>query len=125
MATETQEHLLTQWTALQSKLVTLTFPKIGSICRYSKKTGTFIGPLALDGLPCFASLAAILEGTPSRIYGIVERGGVFDGMEEMLTRELVRLGYGLTGDAAKKLLELEAEMKVLYPDMLRWGLRCR
>jgi hypothetical protein len=37
-------------------------------------------------------------------------------MEEMLTRELVRLGYGLVGEAAeKKLEELEAEMRALYP----------
>jgi hypothetical protein len=65
-------------------------------------------------LPC--SIAAVLGGNPSRIYGIAEKIGVFDGMEEMLTRELVRLGYGLVGEAAeKKLEELEAEMRALYP----------
>lgn len=72
--------------------------------------------LAEGGRPLLGSIAAVLAQESSRIYGIAEKVGVFDGMEEMLTRELVRLGYGLEGEAAdRKLEELEAGMRGLCP----------
>jgi hypothetical protein len=47
-----------------------------------------------------------LDGKASRIYGLVEKIGVFHGMEEKLTYELVRLGYGLTGLEAEQHLQM-------------------
>jgi hypothetical protein len=53
-----------------------------------------------------------MHGAASRIYAIAEKIGVFGGMEEELTYELVRLGFGFDGEEAKKYLsEMEAEMK--------------
>jgi hypothetical protein len=48
------------------------------------------------------SIAEVLDGKASRIYGLAGKIGVFHGMEEEeLTYELVRLGYGLTGQEAE------------------------
>lgn len=44
-------------------------------------------------------MASVLEGNASQIWGIAEKLGVFEGMEEELTRELVRFGYGLEEEA--------------------------
>jgi hypothetical protein len=75
--------------------------------------------LADGGRPLLFSIAAVLAQDSSRVYGIAEKVGVFEGMEEMLTRELVRLGYGLEGKAVeRKMKELEREMRGLYPDVL-------
>jgi hypothetical protein len=46
--------------------------------------------------------------TASRIYGAVENLGKWDGWEEKLTYEIVRLAYGYEGEKAKEYL---AEMK--------------
>ena len=64
------------------------------------------------GNPLRYSIADVLEGNASRIYGLVGKIGVFPGMEEELTYELVRLGYGLTGlEAEQHLQRLGDEMK--------------
>ena len=43
---DTQEHIISQWTAIQAELATFSFPKIGSISHFSEKDGPTIGPLA-------------------------------------------------------------------------------
>ncbi|EJT74690.1 hypothetical protein GGTG_08528 [Gaeumannomyces tritici R3-111a-1] len=58
------------------------------------------------GKPLHYSIAEVLDGKASRIYGLVEKIGVFHGMEEELTYELVRLGYGLTGPEAEQHLQM-------------------
>jgi hypothetical protein len=58
------------------------------------------------------SIADVLDGAASRIYAILEKFGVFEGMEEELTYEMVRLAYGFDREEAKKYLnEMEAKMK--------------
>jgi hypothetical protein len=57
------------------------------------------------------SVANVLDSTASRIYAITEKIGVFEGMEEELTYEMVRLAYGYGYEEAKKYLdEMEVEM---------------
>lgn len=61
------------------------------------------------GTPLRCSIAEILEGKASRIYGLVWKIGVFDGMAKYLTYEMVRLGYGLTGLEAEENLQTVKE----------------
>ncbi|KFY00234.1 hypothetical protein O988_03428 [Pseudogymnoascus sp. VKM F-3808] len=57
------------------------------------------------------SIANVIDSTASRIYAITEKIGVFEGMEEELTYEMVRLAYGYGYEEAKKYLdEMEVEM---------------
>lgn len=60
----------------------------------------------------------MLDGAASRIYAILDKFGVFKGMEEKLTYEMVRLAYGFNREEAKKYLnEMEAKMKgVMHRD---------
>ncbi|KAK0127973.1 hypothetical protein ONS96_007467 [Cadophora gregata f. sp. sojae] len=68
--------------------------------------------LESKGRPLQKSIADVLDGAASRIYALLEKVGVFQGMEEELTYEMVRLAYGFDGDEAKKYLnEMEAKMK--------------
>ncbi|KAK1250800.1 hypothetical protein MKX07_005355 [Trichoderma sp. CBMAI-0711] len=63
------------------------------------------------------SIADVLESKASRIYGLVEKIGSFTGLEEELTYELVRLGYGLKGLEAEQLTrKVEADFKAEKPD---------
>jgi hypothetical protein len=58
------------------------------------------------------SIADVLDGAVSKIYAILEKFGVFEGMEEELTYEMVRLAYGFDREEVKKYLnEMEAKMK--------------
>ncbi|KFZ14755.1 hypothetical protein V501_03062 [Pseudogymnoascus sp. VKM F-4519 (FW-2642)] len=50
------------------------------------------------------SIADTMHGAASRIYAIAEKIGVFGGMEEELTYEMVRLAFGFDGEEAKKYL---------------------
>lgn len=51
-----------------------------------------------EGRPLPVSIAGVLETSKaSRCFGVVEKLGVFKGMEGELVRELVRLGYGEEG----------------------------
>lgn len=62
------------------------------------------------------SIADMLDGAASRIYAILEKFGVFEGMEEELTYEMARLAYGFNREEAKKYLnEMEAKMKGVMP----------
>ncbi|KFX90719.1 hypothetical protein V490_06300 [Pseudogymnoascus sp. VKM F-3557] len=57
------------------------------------------------------SIANVIDSTASRIYAITEKISVFEGMEEELTYEVVRLAYGYGYEEAKKYLdEMEVEM---------------
>jgi Choline/ethanolamine kinase len=68
--------------------------------------------LESGGRPLQRSIADVLDGAASRIYAILEKFGVFEGMEEELTCEMVRLAYGFDGEGTKKYLdEMEAKMK--------------
>jgi hypothetical protein len=68
-----------------------------------------------NSLKC--SIADVLESKASRIYGLVEKISSFKGMEEELTYELVRLGYGLKGLEAEQLIKkVEADFKAENPD---------
>jgi len=61
------------------------------------------------------SIADLLDGAASRIYAMLEKFGVFEGMEEELTYEMVRLAYGFDREEAEKYLsEMEAKMKGTY-----------
>jgi hypothetical protein len=54
----------------------------------------------------------VLDSAASRIYAILEKFGVFEGIEEELTSETVRLAYGFDREEAKKYLnEMGAKMK--------------
>jgi hypothetical protein len=58
------------------------------------------------------SIADVLDGPVSRISAVVEKLGVFEGMDEELTYEMVRLAYGFDGEEARKYLnDMEVEMK--------------
>lgn len=64
------------------------------------------------GRPLQKSIADVLDGAASRIYAILEKFGVFEGMEEELTYEMVRLAYGFDREETKRYLnEMEAKMK--------------
>ncbi|KAL6891163.1 hypothetical protein HDV57DRAFT_513613 [Trichoderma longibrachiatum] len=66
------------------------------------------------------SIADVLEGKASRIYGLVEKISSFTGMEEELTYEIVRLGYGLTGSEAEQLIvKIEEEFRTENPDYVQ------
>ncbi|KAK3366912.1 hypothetical protein B0T24DRAFT_682088 [Lasiosphaeria ovina] len=59
--------------------------------------------------PLRCSIAQVLEGTAARIYGLAGMIDVFRGMEEELTYEMLRLGYGLTGAEAERHVQMLAE----------------
>ncbi|KAL7816781.1 hypothetical protein V8C44DRAFT_263466 [Trichoderma aethiopicum] len=66
------------------------------------------------------SIADVLGGKASRIYGLVEKISYFTGMEEELTYEIVRLGYGLTGSEAEQLIvKIEEEFRTENSDYVR------
>lgn len=68
--------------------------------------------LEKEGRFAQVSIADVLDGPASRIYAVVEKLGVFEGMEEELTHEMIRLAYGFYGEEARKYLDdMEAEMK--------------
>ncbi|KAK3943052.1 hypothetical protein QBC46DRAFT_378825 [Diplogelasinospora grovesii] len=74
---------------------------------------------AEEAYPLPVSIAEILDGSGSRIYGVAEKIGVWKGREEELTYELVRLAYGLVGPEADQHLErLEAEMRQYLESMI-------
>ncbi|KAH6624982.1 hypothetical protein B0J18DRAFT_479693 [Chaetomium sp. MPI-SDFR-AT-0129] len=86
--------------------------QVGARLLYRQKFQEAEQGLEKRGNPLHYSIAEVLEGTASRIYGVVGKIGVFDGMEEELTYELVRLGYGLTGPEAEQHVQrLGEEMK--------------
>ncbi|OBT75717.1 hypothetical protein VF21_05919 [Pseudogymnoascus sp. 05NY08] len=58
------------------------------------------------------SIADTMHGAASKIYAIAEKIGVFRGMEEELTYEMVRLAFGFHDEEAKKYLnKMETEMQ--------------
>ena len=86
--------------------------QVGARILYRQKFTEAERALEKRGYPLHCSIAEVLEGKASRIYGLVGKIGVFHGMEEELTYELVRLGYGFTGPEAEQHLQmLEAEIK--------------
>ncbi|TQV90079.1 3-hydroxyisobutyrate dehydrogenase protein [Cordyceps javanica] len=88
--------------------------QVGARILYQQKFKEAERALAKRGYPLHCSISEVLEGMASRIYGLVGKIGLFPGMEEELTYELVRLGYGLTGPEAEQYLEkLGAESSVL------------
>ncbi|RDL40602.1 Uncharacterized protein BP5553_00581 [Venustampulla echinocandica] len=57
------------------------------------------------------SIADTLDGPASRIYAILGKPDVFDGMEEELTYEMVRLAYGFDDEEVKEYLhKMDAKM---------------
>ncbi|CAI6336591.1 unnamed protein product [Periconia digitata] len=60
--------------------------------------------LAEQGRPVIPSISERLRGPASRIYAILEKLGGFWGPKD-LTYEMVRLSFGIEGDAAKEYLE--------------------
>lgn len=53
-----------------------------------------------------------MRGAASRIYAIAEKIGIFGGMEEELTYEMVRLAFGFAYEEAKTYLnKMEAELE--------------
>ncbi|KAK3345772.1 hypothetical protein B0H65DRAFT_213576 [Neurospora tetraspora] len=73
--------------------------------------------LEAEGRPLPASIAGVLEGSKaSRCFGVVEKLGVFKGVESELVRELVRLGYGEEGKEMRK-GEVEGWLKVKRREM--------
>jgi hypothetical protein len=86
--------------------------QVGARLLYRQKFKEAERALEKGGNSLHYSIAEVLEGKASRIYGLVGKIGVFHGMEEELTYELVRLGYGLTGPEAEQHLRvLEEETK--------------
>jgi hypothetical protein len=86
--------------------------QVGARLLYRQKFQDAEHTLERRGNPLRYSIADVLEGKASRIYGLVGNIGVFPGMEEELTYELVRLGYGLRGlEAEQHLQMLRDEMK--------------
>ncbi|KND91973.1 hypothetical protein TOPH_03289 [Tolypocladium ophioglossoides CBS 100239] len=72
---------------------------------YRQKFKEAESALMARGRPLRVSIAETLEGKASRIYGLAEKLGIFKGMAEDLTYEMLRLGHGLTGLEAKRHLE--------------------
>jgi hypothetical protein len=86
--------------------------QVGARLLYRQKFKEAERALEKRGNSLHYSIAEVLEGKASRIYGLVGKIGVFHGMEDELTYELVRLGYGLTGPEAEQHLRmLEEETK--------------
>lgn len=90
--------------------------QVGARLLYRQKFREAERVLEERGKPLHYSLAEVLEGKASRIYGLVGKIGVFQGMEEELTYELVRLGYGLTGP------EVEQHIQKVGKEMMREAL---
>ncbi|KAJ8127251.1 hypothetical protein O1611_g6386 [Lasiodiplodia mahajangana] len=89
-----------------------TSRQVGARLLYRQKFKEAERALEKRGNSLHYSIAEVLEGEASRIYGLVGKIGVFHGMEEELTYELVRLGYGLAGlEAEQHLQMLEKETK--------------
>lgn len=86
-----------------------TSRQVGARLLYREKFKEAERALKKRGNPLHASIADVLEGKASRIFGLVEKIGVFHGMEEELTYELVRLGYGLTGQEAERHIQMLGE----------------
>ncbi len=82
--------------------------QVGARLLYRQKFKEAERALEKRGNPLHRSIAEVLDGKASRIYGLVGKIGVFHGMEEALIYELVRLGYGLTGPEAEKYLQVWA-----------------
>ncbi|KAK4033372.1 hypothetical protein C8A01DRAFT_50020 [Parachaetomium inaequale] len=80
--------------------------QVGARLLYRQKFEEAERALEERGNPLHCSIAEVLDGKASRIYGLVGKIGVFHGMEEELTYELVRLGYGLTGPEAEQHLQM-------------------
>jgi hypothetical protein len=57
-----------------------------------------------SGTPLRCSIAEILERKASRIYGLVWKIGVLDGMTKYFTYEMVQLSFRLTGLEAQEYL---------------------
>ncbi|KAK0628687.1 hypothetical protein B0T17DRAFT_162148 [Bombardia bombarda] len=83
--------------------------QVGARLLYRQKFKEAERALERRGNPLHYSIAEVLEGRASRIYGLVGKIGVFHGMEEELTYELVRLGYGLTGPEAEQHVQMLGE----------------
>ena len=83
--------------------------QVGARLLYRQKFKEAERALEKRGSPLHYSIAEVLEGKASRIYGLVEKIGVFHGMEEELTYELVRLAYGLTGPEAERHIQMLGE----------------
>ena len=84
--------------------------QVGARLLYRQKFKEAERALEKKGNPLHHSIAEVLEGKASRIYGLAGKIGVFHGMEEELTYELVRLGYGLTGQEAEQHLQMLEEV---------------
>ena len=83
--------------------------QVGARLLYRQKFKEAERALEKRGNALHCSIAEVLDGKASRIYGLVGKIGVFHGMEEELTYELVRLGYGLTGQEAEQHLQMLGE----------------
>jgi hypothetical protein len=80
--------------------------QVGSRLLYRQKFQEAERALERRGQPLYCSIADTLEDKASRIYSLAGKIGVFPGMEEALTYELIRLGYGLTGPQAEQHLQI-------------------
>jgi hypothetical protein len=90
--------------------------QVGARLLYRQKFKEAERALEKRGNSLHYSITEVLEGKASRIYGLVGKIGVFYGMEEELTYELVRLGYGLIGPEAEQhlwMLEEETEGAII------------
>ncbi|UKZ76491.1 hypothetical protein TrVFT333_004197 [Trichoderma virens FT-333] len=89
-----------------------TARQVGARLLYRQQFEEAERALERRGNPLRRSIADVLEGKASRICGVAGKIGIFDGMEEELTYELVRLGYGLTGSEAEEHVRMvEEEMQ--------------
>lgn len=76
--------------------------------------------LELSGRPLKTSIASVLEGPASRIYGILEKIDVFPGQAESLTYEMVRLAFEKEGEEATKYVEKMKTDEIRECRRLRW-----
>ncbi|KAF2805991.1 uncharacterized protein BDZ99DRAFT_466286 [Mytilinidion resinicola] len=67
--------------------------------------------LAGKGRPLQSSIAKALDGPASRVYAALGKIAIFDGMGEELTREMIRLAFGRTGEEADEYVE-KMKMKI-------------
>lgn len=82
-----------------------TARQVGARILYRQKFMEAEQALEKGGRSLHHSIAETLDGKASRIYGLIERFGVYHGMEEQLTCELVHLGFGLKGPEAEQFLQ--------------------
>lgn len=87
-------------------------PQVAARKMYRQKFRDAEQALESRGRSLQKSIADVLDEAASRIYAILEKFRVFEGMEEELTYEMVLLVHGFDREEAKKyLIEKETNMK--------------